>query len=346
VERALVLLCLGVFAGRASALAAWATLADWLDLVKSSACLALGCAMIGIWLTNQIEDVPTRSFGGSWAKWLARLQDWLMPSGGVLCRLERAGVNRDTLAQAVEAMAGSDQDLRRAIDVSSAGIMTASGAIDQVADGTLAVAGGIRATTAKLAAMGQAASGILDAVQDSRRALVALSSRTAPLADLADRLHQELQSVERQVASLPPCEPDVAPAVQAIKTVAASAMVILDTMLSEVAELASATEGSAAQVERMTVMVLDQHRAGEALSASILAQGNEVTAVLRQIDAARPALMAAQASGEKAGAIEAARYQAARIVWQEAATVPGRAETIALLLRNLPGFSSVSASRP
>ncbi len=250
----------------------------------------------------------------------------------------------DTLSEASGEIETGAQRLDadgRAAGTACAGAELAIGRTEQhLASLTAAVA----ATTAQLGRMTETAVALSDRAFAGQRGVAALDDGTARLLVGIGRI----EGLAKRVGDLGVAAAATGGAPGAFEaSVAAVIRELAEGMLTSLAALqadAATMSGQVGAALRTTQEICDwvtaQHELGLALSHAVSRQGEEVSAVLRLLEEARSGFVTLRASVAAVTRHGSARLAASGALREAAGRIPGHADAVAAILRDIPDFAA------
>jgi len=215
--------------------------------------------------------------------------------------------------------------------------------IGQVIERVTSLTGAVGATTAEVQRVSASAIALSDRAFAGQRSVAGLDDHTGKLLvaieqmeDAVKRMGNLGQSAAIEAARSGDAALALAPIASGIQELARGALATLASVQGEVA----AMSGQAAEASLLAADICEKvkahHQFGLALSCAVRRQGEEIAGILRVLDESRSGFVTLRASVEAVTRSGSARLAGSETLREAAARLPGHADAMARVLRELP----------
>ncbi len=252
-------------------------------------------------------------------------------------------MDADVLAETAGDIAAGLQRMVSAGEQADQACGDAEVSIGQVIERVTQLTSAVGATTAEVQRVSASATALSDRAFAGQRSVAGLDDHTATLlvaieqmGDALKRMGNLGQSAAIEAARSGEAAQALAPVVSGIQALAGETLAALGNLQGEVA----AMSGRAAEASLLAQDICEQVRAhqdlGLALSCAVRQQGEEIAGILQVLDESRSGFVTLRASVEAVTRSATARLAGSETVREAAARLPGHADAMARVLRDLP----------
>jgi hypothetical protein len=209
--------------------------------------------------------------------------------------------------------------------------------LESAIERAIGLASATRATTSEITRMAAAAVGASEQAFAAQRSVAALDEKSAALARTTDKIGEALRLAG--VLSRSASNPEFATQLRAMAEAADQA---LFAMQITTAELRVETERARTRLGELSTMIHAQHQLGQALSHAVEQQSEEIAGMIDHLSGACTGVAELRAGVDAITRSGATRMANAEALRGAAGRLPGHADAIAGILRNLPDFAPPS----
>jgi hypothetical protein len=219
--------------------------------------------------------------------------------------------------------------------------------INQVIERVTSLTGAVGATTAEVQRVTASAIALADSAFAGQRSVAGLDDHTATLVVAVEQMEQSLkqlgnlaQSAAMEAAGGGESAQALAPIVLGIRDLAGGTLAALAAIQAEVGIISGQAANASVLAQDVCERVKVHHELGLGLSSAVRQQGLEIAGILRMLDAASSGFLALRASVEAVTRHGSASLAGSDTLRAAAARLPGHADAMARILRELPDLVS------
>lgn len=252
-------------------------------------------------------------------------------------------LDADLLAEASSEIQASAEGLSSECLGADKACEGAEASVSQVIERVTALTGAVGATTAEVQRVSASAIALSDRAFAGQRSVAGLDDHTATLMVAIERVEEALgrmghlaHSASVEAARGGEGAAGLAPIVTGIQALAAGTRAAIHALQTDVAAMSSQAAEASATAQEICEQVKAHHELGLALSHAVRQQGQEIAGILHILDAARSGIVTLRASVQAVTRHGTARLAKSDSLRETAARLPGHADAMARILRDLP----------
>lgn len=249
---------------------------------------------------------------------------------------EVLGETAGDMADGLQAVAAAGQQAHQACGA-------AEGSISQVIELVARLTGAVGATTAEVQRVSATAMALSDRAFAGQRSLAGLDDHTARLVVAIEQIEDALkrmgnlgQSAAIEAARSGEAAQALAPITSGIQELSRGTLAALCSLQGEVGAMSSQAAEASLLVQEICEKVKAHHELGLGLSCAVRQQGEEIAGILQALDESRSGFATLRASVEAVTRGGTARLAGTETLREAAARLPGHADAMARILRDLP----------
>jgi len=223
-------------------------------------------------------------------------------------------------------------------------------AVSRVTDRVVALTTAVAETTSAVQRISATAVAVSEQAFAGQRCMVGLDERTAEVLAQTEHIAHSLRrigslrrSASQQAAPDGGAGCDFAPLAAGVQEAASASLAAIAALQVDVARISSQALQASRLVQAICEQVMAHDVCGLALSDAVARQGEEIADILQTLNEARRGFVTLKASVEAVSRHGADSLAAAETLREAASQLPGKADAIAAILREIPDFIPPSA---